>query len=179
MICGLTSFQFFAVINGNRNKIDGDKIVGNKIQTQTYIEKQVIVQTAGFSDLEQLPPEEGKPPYKGLPVFTEADADWFFGREVETNTLINRLHDEHFLAVVGASGSGKSSLVQAGVIPAMKRDKKFADGTIPPVGQWKVLLITPTARPLLKLATAISPMTEERQISFYQRLSSDFEALNV
>lgn len=66
-------------------------------------------------------------PYKGLRAFQEGDADDFFGREVLTQTLLNRLSEDipnaHFLAVVGPSGSGKSSVVKAGVIPAVREGR--------------------------------------------------------
>ncbi|MCP5100683.1 MAG: hypothetical protein GY943_34475, partial [Chloroflexi bacterium] len=67
------------IIQGD--KFGGDKIAGNKIETQTYIERQVIVQGIEISDLEQLPPEPGDAPYKGLSHFTADDHEWFFGRE--------------------------------------------------------------------------------------------------
>ncbi len=60
-------------------------------------------------------------PYKGLLYFDEADAPLFFGREQVTAELIVHLRQHRFLAVVGASGSGKSSVVRAGVIPAIRR----------------------------------------------------------
>ena len=63
-------------------------------------------------------------PYKGLRAFQEADADDFFGREVMTERLLARLAEDHplarFLAVVGPSGSGKSSVVKAGLLPALR-----------------------------------------------------------
>jgi len=64
-------------------------------------------------------------PYKGLRAFTEADAAVFFGRERLVMQLIARLQEDHplrnFLAVVGPSGSGKSSVVSAGLVPALRR----------------------------------------------------------
>jgi WD40 repeat protein/serine/threonine protein kinase len=64
-------------------------------------------------------------PYKGLRAFTEADAGVFFGRERLVDQLMARLSEDHpfrnFLAVVGPSGSGKSSLVLAGLVPALRR----------------------------------------------------------
>ena len=64
-------------------------------------------------------------PYKGLCAFDESDADDFFGREVLVDRLLARLAEDHplarFLAVVGPSGSGKSSVVRAGVIPALRQ----------------------------------------------------------
>ena len=58
-------------------------------------------------------------PYKGLASFSEADADFFFGREELVEQLVPRLRASGFLAVVGASGSGKSSLVRAGLLAAL------------------------------------------------------------
>ncbi len=117
------------------DKVAGDKIAGNKIETQTYLARQVIVQGVEITDLEQLPPEAGEPPYKGLSYFTADDHEWFFGREKITAVLVNRLHDLNFLAVVSDSGSGKSSLVWAGVIPVITWDKVLADGTGAAIGR--------------------------------------------
>src|SRR5436190_1289931 len=64
----------------------------------------------------------GDPPFKGLQYFDEDDAEWFFGREELTAELVKRLRGPQSLAVIiGASGSGKSSLVRAGVIPKIKK----------------------------------------------------------
>ena len=64
-------------------------------------------------------------PYKGLRAFQEADASDFFGRDALIDTLVDRLNQpgpfQRFLAVVGPSGSGKSSVVRAGVVPALKQ----------------------------------------------------------
>ncbi|MEP7019294.1 MAG: BTAD domain-containing putative transcriptional regulator [Pseudonocardiales bacterium] len=64
-------------------------------------------------------------PYKGLRAFTEGDARDFFGRGELIARLIGRLHEvgagSRFLAVIGASGSGKSSVVRAGLVPAIRR----------------------------------------------------------
>lgn len=68
-------------------------------------------------------------PYPGLEAFTEEDADVFFGREQEIESLVQRLppvasdRAHRFVAVVGPSGSGKSSLVQAGVVPRLARER--------------------------------------------------------
>ncbi len=64
-------------------------------------------------------------PFKGLRAFGEADADDFFGRDTLVQELLGKIGEEHdlsrFLAVVGPSGSGKSSAVKAGLIPALRR----------------------------------------------------------
>lgn len=96
-------------------------------------------------------------PYKGLSHFDEADADLFVGREALTSQLTERVlsltssrlpTNMRFLAVVGASGSGKSSLVRAGLVPALRWNKKSAD--------WQIHVFTPTAHPLESLATDLT-----------------------
>jgi len=59
-------------------------------------------------------------PYRGLQVFTEADAQIYFGRAADIQRLVEKLKGTRFLAIVGASGSGKSSLARAGLIPRLK-----------------------------------------------------------
>lgn len=63
-------------------------------------------------------PSGGEPsPFKGLMPFTEEDAARFYGREREVASFVERLRKTAFIAVIGASGAGKSSFVQAGVVP--------------------------------------------------------------
>lgn len=102
-------------------------------------------------------PGLGLCPYKGLNYFDEADTDLFVGREALTTRLTNRLFSStldgsknkmRFLAVVGASGSGKSSLVRAGLIPALRWNKASAD--------WSIHILTPTAHPLGSLASSLT-----------------------
>jgi WD40 repeat protein/class 3 adenylate cyclase len=108
-------------------------------------------------------PTPGEPPFKGLQYFEEEDSDLFFGRELLTARLVNRLRDTQFLSVIiGASGSGKSSIVRAGLIPALKKGDTLLDGTKPPEGSadWRVHVITPTAHPLEALATELTRDSE-------------------
>ncbi|MEO0843567.1 MAG: CHAT domain-containing protein, partial [Cyanobacteria bacterium J06643_5] len=65
-----------------------------------------------------------KNPYLGLAAFKEEDAANFFGREFFIKQLVLTVNQKPFMAVVGASGSGKSSVVYAGLIPQLKQDKK-------------------------------------------------------
>jgi WD40 repeat protein/class 3 adenylate cyclase len=108
-------------------------------------------------------PTPGEPPFKGLHYFDQADSDRFFGRELLTATLVSRLRETRFLSVIiGASGSGKSSLVRAGLIPALKNGPALVDGMQPPEGSadWQVHILTPTAHPLQALATELTRETE-------------------
>ena len=103
-------------------------------------------------------PAPGVPPFKGLHYFNEKDAERFFGREALTGQLLAKLRSHRFLAVIGASGSGKSSLVRAGLIPLLRQSKALdaSHGVLPPEGSdlWPVHIITPTAHPLESLAAS-------------------------
>ncbi len=96
-----------------------------------------------------LTPETGESPYMGLRYFDTADADLFYGRETLTSELLARVQKESFLAIVGASGSGKSSVARAGLIPAWNAATRGA-----------VHVITPTARPLESLAASLTRESE-------------------
>ena len=91
-------------------------------------------------------------PYKGLRAFEEADADEFFGRDALTATLIERLADPvggRFLAVVGPSGSGKSSLLKAGLLPRVRQ------GAVPGSEHWLIAQFVPGLDPFDELAAAL------------------------
>jgi WD40 repeat protein/DNA-binding SARP family transcriptional activator len=108
-------------------------------------------------------PTAGEPPFKGLQYFEELDSDLFFGRELLTAKLVNHLSSSQFLSVIiGASGSGKSSLVRAGLIPSLNKGQTLLDGTKPPEGssEWRVHIITPTAHPLEALAIELTRDSE-------------------
>ncbi len=101
-------------------------------------------------------PVSGMCPYKGLDYFDETDADLFFGREALTEKLTTQVltlvfgnnHTEvRFFAIVGASGSGKSSLARAGLLPALLWNKASAN--------WTVRVLTPTAHPIENLAVTL------------------------
>ncbi|MDX6413556.1 MAG: hypothetical protein QOH23_966 [Gaiellaceae bacterium] len=93
-------------------------------------------------------------PYKGLRAFEEADADDFFGREVLTEHLVERLAHTRFLAVVGPSGSGKSSVVRAGLVPALRR------AALPGSERWRIVQIYPGAHPLEELEAGLLRVAE-------------------
>jgi WD40 repeat protein len=85
-------------------------------------------------------------PYKGLEAFQPEDAALYFGRETLVADVLARLTERRFLAVVGASGSGKSSFVRAGLVAAIWK------GALPGAAGVKVEIMTPSERPLKELA---------------------------
>ncbi len=89
-------------------------------------------------------------PWKGLASYEPGDADFFVGRDHVVNEVIARLVDYSVVIVTGPSGSGKSSLVRAGVLPAL------AAGAIIGSGEWRVTLLTPGARPLESVRRAVA-----------------------
>ncbi len=109
---------------------------------------EVVVNARGGFDWDQT-----RPPYPGLLAFDEADAAIYFGRDDDIRRLIERLNARRaqggarMVAVLGASGSGKSSLLRAGVLPRLKRDKR----------NWIVLPpFRPQLYPLDELAQAVA-----------------------
>lgn len=88
-------------------------------------------------------------PYRSLDAFSEADAPFFFGRDkVARKTLDSLKREPRFLAVLGPSGSGKSSVVRAGLIPAIRR------GKVPGSHKWGIVTIRPGNHPFEQLAGA-------------------------
>jgi WD40 repeat protein/tRNA A-37 threonylcarbamoyl transferase component Bud32 len=84
---------------------------------------------------------EGVCPFKGLANFEPVDADYFFGRERLVAELVARVVGAGFLGIVGPSGSGKSSVLRAGLLPAL------AGGVLPGSERWRRLLMRPGERP--------------------------------
>lgn len=111
---------------------------------------ELSLEELDLSDFELL---ETKNPYKGLRAFQQADAADFFGRASMIQQVLDRLQEQvvenNFLAVIGPSGSGKSSLVKAGVLPALRQ------GRIPGSEHWFYAEMVPGEVPLEELAAAL------------------------
>src|SRR5580692_8532177 len=90
-------------------------------------------------------------PYRGLLHFREEDAPFFFGREAAIDKLMDAVQRQPFVAVVGASGSGKSSIVRAGLVPRLRSDRSTV---------WETVILVPTDQPLKALARALVPLLE-------------------
>ncbi|AFY56485.1 WD40 repeat-containing protein [Rivularia sp. PCC 7116] len=113
-------------------------------------------------------------PYMGLNAFSPEDARYFCGRENLTQQLIYQVKNNPFVAVVGASGSGKSSLVQAGLIPTLRKGKQ-----IPNSEKWLIKILRPGNNPLETVAATFSffhPLSPE---NFVYRLRKIPQTITV
>gem|GEM_PF-3182062 len=124
-------------------------------------------------------------PYRGLEVFDVEDAKFFFGREALTEWLVNRLRpsrrtgkENRFLAIVGPSGSGKSSLARAGLLASIK------DGAIEGSQDWPIAICTPSDNPLQNMALGLCSLegfasTVSDTIEFIGQMESSANALHI
>jgi WD40 repeat protein/energy-coupling factor transporter ATP-binding protein EcfA2 len=129
------------------------------LSTRTWIDlRKGIEERRGFQSLingikglplgpeRAIEPRNDICPYRGLQPFDEDHSEFFFGRDGDIQRLIEKLKVTRFIAVIGSSGSGKSSLVRAGVVPALKK------GVLPESDTWTIRVFTPGAHPLAALA---------------------------
>jgi WD40 repeat protein/DNA-binding SARP family transcriptional activator len=101
-------------------------------------------------------PAFGEPPYKGLHFYNREDSNYFFGREQLTDLMNQRISaGDAFITIVGASGSGKSSLVRAGLIPTLVSSTRSTTPLANP-HSWNIILINPTIHPFEALTMGIN-----------------------
>lgn len=89
-------------------------------------------------------------PFPGLRSFKTSESHLFFGREGQSHELLKRLDRNRFVAVLGASGSGKSSLVRAGLIPTLHAGYLLSAGS-----RWKIAICRPGNSPIQNLAASL------------------------
>ena len=116
-------------------------------------------------------------PYRGLTAFEEADAADFCGREELVRQLVRRIGEPGIgvglLAVVGPSGSGKSSVVHAGLIPALRT------GALPGSDQWLIATMTPADRPFDSLERALLGVAVDTPTALGEVLTSSSSGLGT
>jgi WD40 repeat protein len=96
------------------------------------------------------PDEPHENPFPGLRPFEENDNVVFFGRDAQIEELLERLGRRRFVAVIGTSASGKSSLVRAGLVPALRGGFMAGTGS-----RWRIAVMRPGGAPLASLASAL------------------------
>lgn len=97
-----------------------------------------------------MPLEPSIHPFPGLRPFEVGEEHLFFGREGQSEEILARLRQHRFLAVVGASGSGKSSLIRAGLLPHLYGGFLADTGS-----HWRVAVLRPSGDPIKNLAAAL------------------------
>ncbi|MBN1993602.1 MAG: protein kinase [Anaerolineae bacterium] len=155
------------------------------------LEETVALPLAGLPPLPAEAEADRRCPYRGLQAFEEEHAEFFFGREVLVDQLVDTLNTllsdqdtrqegtTRFLAVLGASGSGKSSLVRAGLIPTLRA------GVISGSNMWAIHILKPDERPLEALAAGLAPVlaSQENHLKETRRLldnlATDSRALHL
>ncbi|MBK8784641.1 MAG: AAA family ATPase [Anaerolineales bacterium] len=140
--------------------ISGNIHIGN---VMGYTSEQVAVLITHIQSTFQPKPFDGRSPYKGLDVFEEEDAELFFGREKLVDDLISRVKDSRTVFVTGPSGSGKSSLVRAGLIHALKQ------GAIKGSERWLYATMKPGRDPLEALANAFSRLKSPELGNYFRQ----------
>ena len=142
---------------------------GSEALQPTDVSSTAYMRTTGIV----LPEPEN--PYKGLRAFQQADASDFFGRETLTEQLIDRLKEDaenaRFLAVVGPSGSGKSSVVKAGLLPALRV------GALENSDDWFVVEMVPGTDPMEELEAALLRIAVNPPDSLLTQLTEDDRGL--
>ncbi|SDP19273.1 nSTAND1 domain-containing NTPase [Actinacidiphila guanduensis] len=109
-------------------------------------------------------------PYVGLSPFEAADADRFFGRERLTDDLEGRIRSHRFVAVFGASGSGKSSLLRAGLIPRVSGGGEAS---------WAALVLTPGPHPFEECAARLAALSGSSAVALHDDLRANPRALHL
>jgi tetratricopeptide (TPR) repeat protein len=127
-----------------------------------YTADQVSLLLSQITTRFQPKPFSGECPYKGLEVFEEEDAGLFFGRERLVEELIGRVKESRAVFITGPSGSGKSSLVRAGLIHALK------EGAIRNSKGWLYETMKPGREPLKDLALAFSRLKSPELADYFQ-----------
>src|SRR5262245_56351134 len=104
----------------------------------------------------RMPAVSKRRPFPGLRPFEFEDHEFFFGREEQTFGLYRLIDRSRFVAVIGSSGSGKSSLVRAGVLPLIDKETKGSGGRT-----WRWATMRPGEAPMRGLADALAGLSTE------------------
>ena len=126
-------------------------VAGGVLDLQTAGERTRLYTVSGPSD----PSERLICPFRGLAPFDAAHTEYFFGRERLVAELVAGLVGSTLLAVLGPSGSGKSSAVRAGLLPAL------ASGVVPGSERWRRAVMRPGERPLAELSRTLARAVPE------------------
>src|SRR5512141_1596026 len=139
--------------------VSGSIVIGNT----GYTAQEVSVLISQIKSTFQPKPFGGYCPYKGLDFFEEEDAELFFGREKLVEDLVGRVKECRTVFITGPSGSGKSSLVRAGLIHTLRR------GTIKNLHseRWLYETMKPGREPIKELSLAFSRLKSPELANYF------------
>ncbi|HLO28594.1 MAG TPA: AAA family ATPase [Anaerolineales bacterium] len=159
---------------GHIQDVSGELNIAGRDIIKGYTAEQVSVLLAQIKSDFQLRKFDGTCPYKGLEVFEEEDAELFFGRERLVDELVKCVMDSRTVFITGPSGSGKSSLVRAGLIHALKQ------GAIRDLHseRWLYETMKPGREPINDLALAFSRLKSPELANYFRAHSGEMGALN-
>ncbi len=143
-------FSGTAVWSVQENAVCGMAVaVWKELNTAYMIPAAALIQA--FPELDRC----SRPvnPYRGMEAFREKDAQFYFGREADADALRQKIEQQPFTAVIGASGSGKSSLVFAGLLPILRQS-----------GDWLLAACRPKQQPFRELAATLIPFLYEDEL---------------
>lgn len=150
----------------------------NRTEAAVVARKLIEGQGSGLAALAAVggavtDPSNAVEPYPGLRAFGADDGLLFFGREEAVARALGRLESHGMVTVVGASGSGKSSLVRAGLVHALR------SGALPGSSEWTFLAMTPGSHPIAELAAQLSTVTGTSPVTLLHDLESDVRSLDI
>ncbi len=151
-------FSGTAVWDKRENAVCGMvvSIISREGKTSAYMIPAATLLRA-FPDLDSI--SRAPNPYKGLEAFQEKDAPLFFGRERVIQELAETVETQPFVAVIGASGSGKSSVVLAGLIPHLKAS-----------GRWLIRDFRPKDDPFYNLSLSLIPLLYKDRLEQLEKI---------
>jgi hypothetical protein len=153
---------------GRSRRVSGDRLFDYiSDELKGWEQEPICMGWGGSITIVTYPPEQTTPeetvafnrenPYRGLCAFETEQEKYFCGREQAVRALLDPLSNNRFLAVIGASGCGKSSLVKAGLLPQLRRDR--LEGS----SQWVIESFTPGKYPLGRLADILERRQRQNQ----------------
>lgn len=151
--------------------LSGNVTIGH---TTGFTAEEVSALLAEITTTFQQKPFDGRCPYKGLDVFDEEDAGLFFGRERLVQDLVSRVNESRTVFITGPSGSGKSSLVRAGLIHALKQGVIGESKS----ERWLYATIKPGRDPFEALKNAFSRLKSPELGNYFHQNISKPDVLN-
>jgi len=111
-------------------------------------------------------------PYPGLRPYEQKDHPFFFGREKNINELARLLRQNRFLSIIGSSGSGKSSLIKAGLIPRLQKGLMTNDEAF-----WNICVFRPEGNPMNSLINSLIDL-KTKEIAALNEIRVSKEEIN-